>query len=155
MLRGGPGNDTLYGGNSSDREGGSSSVTDTKYLYGDEGHDIIFSSDDLDFEYIWGGSGDDTIRGGNRVINQFINGNEGNDIIIPGDNSEDNSNILSSIIKGGKGDDIISPSTIVFNADGSVNFSDSNFGSSDHAGINWDGGDGDDIIWGNLNGYGD
>ena len=56
-MRGGPGNDLVYGGTSSSLDGGSRNFVDTKYLYGDEGNDSIWGSTNLDFQYIFGGSG--------------------------------------------------------------------------------------------------
>ena len=35
-----------------------------KYLYGDEGDDIMHGADQAENEFQWGGEGDDTIYGG-------------------------------------------------------------------------------------------
>ena len=86
IVRGGPGNDMVFGGTSDVLDGGSDSVVDTKYLYGDEGHDSIWGSTDLNFQYIFGGSGNDEITSGDSPINSIIHGNDGDDIIRPGKN---------------------------------------------------------------------
>ena len=89
-MHGGAGDDLIYGGTGPDFDGGSANVTDSKYLYGDEGHDSIWGSSDLYGQYIKGGSGDDIIRSGDRPINSIIFGNEGDDIIYPADNGNGN-----------------------------------------------------------------
>ena len=63
VIHGGSGNDLIYGGsaNSADLTGGNANRDDYKYLYGDEGDDRIFGSDDLRNQFIWGGAGDDVI----------------------------------------------------------------------------------------------
>ena len=86
IVRGGPGNDLVYGGTSSSLDGGSRNFVDTKYLYGDEGNDSIWGSTNLDFQYIFGGSGDDVITSGDSPLNSIIHGNDGDDIIHAGDN---------------------------------------------------------------------
>ena len=56
-----------------------------KYLYGDEGDDIMYGGYGTANEFIWGGEGDDIIYGGDTITTrQILNGNEGDDIIFPG-----------------------------------------------------------------------
>ena len=75
----------------------------TDYLYGDEGHDVIFGADNNSFEYIWGGSGDDEIDGGDSIdMASVLNGNEGNDTVMPGNNL---ANTATLEVNLGKGDD--------------------------------------------------
>ena len=49
VIHGGSGNDVLYGGTTKSLagygDGGTDGVVDFKYLYGDEGHDMILGSD--------------------------------------------------------------------------------------------------------------
>ena len=61
MVHGGQGNDLIYGGTSPALDGAVDGVADTKYLYGDDGDDKIWGSDNLTNQYIWGGDGDDFI----------------------------------------------------------------------------------------------
>ena len=46
----------------------------TVYLYGDEGDDILWGTNNA-IEYQWGGEGDDEIHGGNDNDFAFLNGN--------------------------------------------------------------------------------
>ena len=66
--------------------GGTNAITDTIYLYGEEGDDQIWGSNRMDFQYIWGGEGDDIIESGRFPENSVINGNDGDDIINPANN---------------------------------------------------------------------
>lgn len=48
VLKGGSGSDKLYGGTSTARDGGNAGVADDKkYLYGDEGDDLIWGSSNI------------------------------------------------------------------------------------------------------------
>ena len=86
----------------------------TVYLYGDEGHDILWGTNTAN-EYQWGGEGDDEIHGGNDNLIVSLSGNQGNDVIYPGSDI-----VTSEEIRGGKGDDVINPIEIVFAMNGSV-----------------------------------
>ena len=110
MVKGGPGNDLVYGGNTTDFNGGGGFA---KYLYGDEGDDKMWGSQTMEFEYMWGGEGDDIIYGGIAHDNTFINGNEGDDVIYPGSET-----VIEDRVRGGKGDDLINPVELVFDDSG-------------------------------------
>ena len=61
VVHGGPGNDLIYGGTDTSLTGAVNGRDDFKYLYGDEGDDRIFGSNNAANQFIWGGSGDDVI----------------------------------------------------------------------------------------------
>ena len=62
VVRGGSGNDLVYGGTNQDLDGGLSATTgEEKWLYGDEGDDGIWGSNNITKQYIFGGDGDDAI----------------------------------------------------------------------------------------------
>lgn len=89
MVKGGSGNDLIYGGNDKTFDGGADGAS--VYLYGNEGHDTIFGKgmNGQDDEYIWGGSGDDKIYGAPGLDGVVkINGNEGDDLVYAGDDVE-------------------------------------------------------------------
>ena len=71
MLRGGLGNDLMYGGNSKTDLGGmpmtpteGDDFSGSLYMYGDEGHDEIWGSNNYHKEFIFGGEGEDIIYPG-------------------------------------------------------------------------------------------
>ena len=110
MVKGGPGDDLVYGGNTSAFDSGGGFA---KYMYGDEGDDKIWGSSTQEFEYIWGGEGDDTLYGGLNNMNTYINGNEGDDVIYPASMT-----MVEDRVRGGKGNDIINPVELVFDDSG-------------------------------------
>ena len=63
MLRGGEGDDIIYGAFDTDMSAGGGGTN--YFIYGDEGNDTIWGKQNMN-EYIWGGSGDDEIHGGTR-----------------------------------------------------------------------------------------
>jgi Ca2+-binding RTX toxin-like protein len=73
ILNGGPGDDTLWGGNGND------------ILNGGAGNDILWGKDGDDI--LNGGAGNDTLWGGNGY--DILNGGTGNDILRGGDNHKD------------------------------------------------------------------
>ena len=84
----------------------------------------------------------------------MINGNDGDDIISPGTNPNAFNDGVSDIVRGGKGDDIINPGTYIFNDDGTLDTASSDRGARNNFGIEWDGGDGNDVIRGGYNSQG-
>ena len=120
-------------------------------MYGDEGDDELWGSKGNAAEYLWGGADDDLINPGQGADTVYANGNEGDDTI------EGSIGVMTSeTIRGGKGDDIINPIELVYNS-GVVDVdntewvfdpygvSDFNYGTGAR---DWDGGEGDDVIWG-------
>ena len=84
IIRGGPGNDFVYGGTNENLDGGDASMTgEEKWLYGDEGDDSIWGSNDITKQYIFGGDGDDEIQSGNNINENYIHGGKGDDMIRP------------------------------------------------------------------------
>ena len=157
VIHGGSGNDTIYAG--ADYYGTGGGNNGKVWLYGDEGDDEIWSKMELDAEYLWGGADDDRIYGGYGATLSILNGNEGNDYIWPGyygDNADENpAGVLASNIRGGKGHDVINATRL---NDAGDNFQPdikapdavaANLGGGKAQGINWQGGAGDDTIWGN------
>ena len=99
-------------------------------------------------QYIRGGEGDDIIRSGGDVFTSIIYGGSGDDIIYPATNEDDTRNQAEvDTIFAGDGDDVINPTTY-FQPDGTVDTSSENRGSEHNKNVKWDGGEGDDIIWG-------
>ena len=117
-----------------------------KYLYGDEGDDKMWGSRNTEYEYMWGGEGDDVIYGGFGHMNQYLNGNEGDDIIYPGSRIS-----VTDRVRGGKGDDMINPVVLEFDDAGmlTTDLTDrANQAVDSTAPASWQGGEGDDTIWG-------
>ena len=144
VLRGGPGNDTIYGGKAEDMNYGGNGTN--LFIYGDEGDDVIWGVQRMEGEYIWGGSGDDEIHAGPGHTASFVNGNEGDDVIYPGfqPDAED--------LDGGKGDDIIGvvDEDLLFDMNGDVDsaaWGEARFLSNGSTSI-MNGGEGDDFLWG-------
>ena len=142
VVKGGPGNDLVYGGNTSALNGGGGFA---KYLYGDDGDDKMWGSVSNEFEYMWGGEGDDVITGGRDTMNTFINGNEGDDVIYPASGTT-----VEDRVRGGKGDDIINPVTLVFDDTGmqTTDLTSPDNQAALSVGGNWQGGEGNDTIYG-------
>ena len=112
VIHGGAGNDKIYGGTNDGFDGGDAGEQDSKYLYGDGGHDMIWGSNDLNEQYIRGGEGDDIIRSGGDIETSIIFGDDGDDIIYPGANGDDTAGGDEvDTIRAGKGNDIINPTT--------------------------------------------
>ena len=112
MIKGGLGNDIVYGGSNNTYNGGGGFA---KYLYGDEGDDKVWGSNSMEYEYIWGGSGEDTLYGGYDNDNEYINGNEGDDIIYPASGT-----VVTDRVRAGKGDDQINPVVLEFDGAGAI-----------------------------------
>ena len=136
-------------------DGAANNVDDKKYLYGDEGHDSIWGSTNTAEQYIWGGSGDDFIQSGRFVETSILNGGDGDDIINPGRNGNTFNDGVIDVIRGGKGEDILNFSDYVFNEDGTIDTGASDRGGRSNTNIEWDGGEGDDVIWGGWDRVGD
>ena len=83
VLRGGEGDDIIYGAFDTNMSAGGGDGTTSYFVYGDEGNDTIWGKQNMN-EYIWGGSGDDEIHGGTTNYIVHINGNDGDDILYPG-----------------------------------------------------------------------
>jgi len=129
-IRGGAGNDAIYG------EGGNDTLdggANDDHIYGGEGNDSIEGA--VGFDFLRGGNGDDTVRGG--ADDDAISGGKGNDLLF-GDNGFDalmgnNGNdtmhggAQDDEMLGGEGDDVM-------------------FGDDGDDGI--DGEDGDDVLSG-------
>ena len=69
VLRGGKGNDRIYGGYGKLGTGGGGSAL---YIYGDEGDDDIWGKSIMELEAIWGGDGADLIYGGTEIDNSYL-----------------------------------------------------------------------------------
>ena len=131
-------------------------------MYGDDGHDEIWGADEIPTQYLFGGEGDDLMYGGDMIaagtdgIN-YMHGGDGDDIILPGD-----TNYGETKVRGGKGNDQINvynekaDGTSIVNADGTYDFTEIEMLTSTNIDQNglYDGGDGDDEIWGPWTVYG-
>ena len=136
--------------------------TETIWIYGDDGHDEIWGADEIPTQYLFGGEGDDLMYGGDMIaagtdgIN-YMHGGDGDDIILPGD-----TNYGETKVRGGKGNDQINvynekaDGTSIVNADGTYDFTEIEMLTSTNIDQNglYDGGDGDDEIWGPWTVYG-
>ena len=143
MVRGGPGNDLVYGGASRTYRGGQGFA---KYMYGDEGDDQIWGSNRNDNEYMFGGEGNDVLYGGFLNDNEYITGNDGDDIIYPASEI-----LVTDRVRGGKGDDLINPVELEYDDAGTLITdltSRENQSAYGDAETNWQGGEGNDTIWG-------
>ena len=109
MIRGGQGDDRIYGRATT----GTSAGAEWEYLYGDEGNDYIFGEDDALTAYLFGGEGHDHIYGGDRDTgsnntggHSYMWGDAGEDVIHFG---KDAYYGIYQYAYGGKGDDVINP----------------------------------------------
>ena len=129
-------------------------VDEEIWIYGDDGHDEIWGADDIPFQYLRGGEGDDMMYGGDDIAYgglNYMHGGDGDDIILPG-----NVNKGETTVRGGKGDDQINvynekaDGTSIINDDGTYDFTELATLTSTMTAQNglYDGGDGDDEIWG-------
>ena len=102
----------------------------------------------MEYEYIWGGSGEDILYGGYDNDNEYINGNDGDDIIYPASGT-----VVTDRVRAGKGDDQINPVVLEFDGAGAITtdltsrVNQSTYGT---APTNWQGGEGNDTIWGKF-----
>ena len=86
-------------------------------------------------------------------MNEYINGNEGDDIIYPASNT-----MVTDRIRGGKGDDLINPVELEYDDAGTLITdltSRENQSAYGDAETNWQGGEGNDTIWGKYKPGGD
>ena len=165
VIQGGEGNDKLYAGkgnlndaDKSDLRYGGIPDDEAMWMYGDDGHDEIWGADEIPIQYLRGGEGDDLMYGGDDIVIgtgatgiNYMHGGAGDDIILPG-----NMNYGETKVRGGKGDDKINvynekaDGTSIVDADGVYDFTElATLVSStiDQNGL-YDGGDGDDEVWG-------
>jgi len=83
-LRGGAGDDVIYGGNGGDLlEGGEGNdylvgLSGNDTIYGGGGHDTIYGNDGAD--WLYGGSGDNRLYGGTG--SDYLEGGDGNDLLV-------------------------------------------------------------------------
>lgn len=136
MLRGGKGDDLLYGGDGKDvLKGGK----DNDLLYGERGQDELRGGQGDDRligedgnDVLYGGAGDDVLYGGNDA--DILYGGQGNDVLNGGNDAAD-------ILYGGQGDDVLSSGSILYGDLGDDTL---------YAGVRTNavfGGDGDDALY--------
>jgi len=122
LLRGGAGNDVIYGANNSDK------------LYGEADDDLMVGYDGDD--ELYGGDGRDELSGGSG--RDFLDGGEGNDELIGGFGAD--------VLYGGAGDDALSGDAVYQTG---VNWYPAGLDESRMSGDFLDGGSGRDKLWGN------
>ena len=123
ILRGGRGDDLMYGGSSKTDLGGipdsvdrnASNFSGRLYMYGDSGDDEMWGKYEMDAEYLWGGDDDDTIHPGHTAQSVIANGNDGDDTIYASI-----ATVVEEKLNGGKGDDRINPIEYLYESDGSI-----------------------------------
>ena len=87
--------------------------------------------------YIHGGKGDDIIRPASHRISSWTERFD-----------------ATEIVRGGEGNDVINPIEAGFDENGDLDGDTTTFGARFNRGHLWDGGNGDDVIWGTRNSRG-